>query len=473
VNNSSLENQRNSALTNFRPQSTVLFVGEGLSYFRRSPKNRSLTNFNQYVLDSLGSQAKTIYEGFLANDFGSSDVYELNRNTVWRRHHLGYLELVAKIPYVKTFFTFARDGLLEEAIKKHRKERIHTINYLGTETGTEENEFDDINDEDICIVYILGKYGLCSKPYISTEKPDAIFRLDKAFVTLSDIAFGSSEYLSDSKLMGFPKFSEKRLRGKQVVCLGLDKANWELMSLINWIDNVIYRSGDDKYNHVNDVVQSKFMVATNSTYEVELHSRKSINIKSSRHEDNLLKTIRRLLRPIQKVRKSEKYHCFLCHSSKDKDALRSVYGALKNEGLDCWFDIDNLRNGDVLHEEIRDGINNSIVFIPFVTENLLKDESEGSFALNSEWTHILNSHSSKKLRAHIVPICSSGVKNKDARELFDRVVDGKFGSDLNQKKRDFWRKSKNNWFREKAIELEKLLDGTSVHLLIQAVERLI
>lgn len=50
---------------------------------------------------------------------------------------------------------------------------------------------------------------------------------------------------------------------------------------------------------------------------------------------------------------------FLSHNSKDKDAVRTLYNALKKRGIDCWFDEKDLEPGSAWQLELEKGISES------------------------------------------------------------------------------------------------------------------
>src|SRR5205085_10692836 len=54
---------------------------------------------------------------------------------------------------------------------------------------------------------------------------------------------------------------------------------------------------------------------------------------------------------------------FLCHSSKDREAVRSLYLRLRSAGIAAWLDKEDLLPGQDWHLEIKKAINNADVVL--------------------------------------------------------------------------------------------------------------
>lgn len=66
------------------------------------------------------------------------------------------------------------------------------------------------------------------------------------------------------------------------------------------------------------------------------------------------------------------YDVFISHASEDKDEIvRPLYEALKNEGLDVWYDEFTLRIGDSLRRKIDAGLANSRVGLVVLSPSFL------------------------------------------------------------------------------------------------------
>jgi TolB-like protein len=73
---------------------------------------------------------------------------------------------------------------------------------------------------------------------------------------------------------------------------------------------------------------------------------------------------------------------FLSYASQDTDAARRICEALRNSGIEVWFDQSELRGGDVWDHKIRQQIHDCTLFIPVISAHT-DERSEGYFRL--EW----------------------------------------------------------------------------------------
>lgn len=60
---------------------------------------------------------------------------------------------------------------------------------------------------------------------------------------------------------------------------------------------------------------------------------------------------------------------FLSYASQDADAALRVCNALRQAGIEVWFDQSALRGGDAWDESIRRQIKTCALFIPIISEN--------------------------------------------------------------------------------------------------------
>ena len=73
---------------------------------------------------------------------------------------------------------------------------------------------------------------------------------------------------------------------------------------------------------------------------------------------------------------------FLSYSSGDADAARRICEALREAGLEVWFDQSELRSGDAWDASIRRQIKECGLFVPVIS-NSTQEREEGYFRL--EW----------------------------------------------------------------------------------------
>ncbi len=103
---------------------------------------------------------------------------------------------------------------------------------------------------------------------------------------------------------------------------------------------------------------------------------------------------------------------FLSYASQDAEAAKRIADALRETGVEVWFDQSELRGGDAWDQNIRRQIKSCALFIPVVSANT-QARREGYFRL--EWkladdrTHLM-----AKGTPFILPVCVDDTKDWDA-----------------------------------------------------------
>jgi tetratricopeptide (TPR) repeat protein len=93
---------------------------------------------------------------------------------------------------------------------------------------------------------------------------------------------------------------------------------------------------------------------------------------------------------------------FLSYTSQDVDAARRICDALRNAGIEVWFDQSELRGGDAWDTAIRNQIKACALFLPIISANT-SARTEGYFRL--EWKLAVDrSHLMAQNRAFLLPI---------------------------------------------------------------------
>jgi len=112
---------------------------------------------------------------------------------------------------------------------------------------------------------------------------------------------------------------------------------------------------------------------------------------------------------------------FLSYASQDADAARRIGDALRDAGLEVWFDQSELRGGDAWDEMIRRQIADCALFIPIISAATAA-RLEGYFRL--EWT-LADQRTQRMARTKtfIVPVCIDATRESgsDVPESFVRV----------------------------------------------------
>ena len=102
---------------------------------------------------------------------------------------------------------------------------------------------------------------------------------------------------------------------------------------------------------------------------------------------------------------------FLSYASEDADAAQRISTALREVGIEVWFDRSELRGGDAWDQKIRREIKSCALFIPIISQNT-RDRGEGYFRL--EWklaidrSHLIASH-----LPFLLPVAIDGAMQED------------------------------------------------------------
>jgi TolB-like protein/Tfp pilus assembly protein PilF len=109
---------------------------------------------------------------------------------------------------------------------------------------------------------------------------------------------------------------------------------------------------------------------------------------------------------------------FLSYASQDAPAAERVAMALREAGIEVWFDRNALRGGDAWDRQIRRQIKDCALFVPVISANS-QARSEGYFRL--EWTLAdQRTQLMGKNRTFILPVCvdGTGERNADVPDSF-------------------------------------------------------
>jgi len=112
---------------------------------------------------------------------------------------------------------------------------------------------------------------------------------------------------------------------------------------------------------------------------------------------------------------------FLSYASQDAPAAQTICEALRNAGIEVWFDQSELRGGDVWDQKIRREIRDCALFIPVISANTAS-RHEGYFRL--EWDLAdQRTHMMARNRVFIVPVSPDATPDAgaDVPESFQRV----------------------------------------------------
>ena len=103
---------------------------------------------------------------------------------------------------------------------------------------------------------------------------------------------------------------------------------------------------------------------------------------------------------------------FLSYAREDGEAARHIAEALRAFGVEVWFDMSELRGGDVWDQKIRRQIKECALFIPVISRHTQARE-EGYF--RREWKMAVDrTHDMAENRAFIVPVLVDDTRETDA-----------------------------------------------------------
>ncbi len=103
---------------------------------------------------------------------------------------------------------------------------------------------------------------------------------------------------------------------------------------------------------------------------------------------------------------------FLSYASQDVEPTRRIAEALRQRGIDVWFDQSELRGGDVWDQRIRDQIRDCALFVPVISAHT-QNRTEGYFRL--EWKLAVDrSHLMATEKAFLLPVVIDATPQTEA-----------------------------------------------------------
>ena len=97
---------------------------------------------------------------------------------------------------------------------------------------------------------------------------------------------------------------------------------------------------------------------------------------------------------------------FLSYAREDLEAARRVAEALRSQGIEVWFDLNELRGGDAWDQKIRRQIKECTLFLPVISAQTV-ERGEGYFRL--EWKlAVERSHLMAEGVPFLVPVVVDG-----------------------------------------------------------------
>lgn len=99
---------------------------------------------------------------------------------------------------------------------------------------------------------------------------------------------------------------------------------------------------------------------------------------------------------------------FISYSRSDSNVADALYHFLVDNGLNVWYDRNNLLGGSKFMDEIYNAISNAKVFIPIITKHIEK-EAMSAHVYRKEWSKAIELQESMGNRTFIIPINEEGL----------------------------------------------------------------
>lgn len=312
-------------------------------------------NFREFVLENREQQ---YFSNTIKNVF--NDILEEN---ILVTEHLCKLARISGFSfYISTTF----DRVFEEILQNEQcrpNKKLHVIDYSYPVRKTidlsELNE--DINK--IIVFKILGSLETKTCAITDEEILEYIFSV-KQENPVSNIL-------------------EDNIEGKNLLFLGCDFPNWLLRFFIRILTNERFVMSQtekiiaDNYAH-KDAKLSLFLK----------HFRTQIIDLSRDKFNNPIKFINDLydkwiIHCKENIPKKFQGTVFLSFSHKDVELVRPIKDELKANGIDVWYDEEELSSGDNYDRIIKENIRNCHLFIPFISKASISNPD--NYAYRVEW----------------------------------------------------------------------------------------
>lgn len=103
----------------------------------------------------------------------------------------------------------------------------------------------------------------------------------------------------------------------------------------------------------------------------------------------------------------EETQVFISYSRSDSEVAEALYNFLTANGINVWYDRNNLLGGSKFMEEIEKAIENTKVFVPIFTQNIAR-EAMDSHVYRHEWDKAIRLQKSMGSRNFIIPVNEEG-----------------------------------------------------------------
>lgn len=386
-------------------------VGNDLSLVK-DEENNPVPLYN-YIAKNVAAELKIPYNSqsihelaLTVNGIKSQHVYEKVKSIykkIKKQNRIinDPLKILSKILDFDFYISTAIDDLLEDALKVERTlsdEDIGVINYsLKTKNEVPKNT-------KVVILKIMGALSPIKNSAIDDEKMlENLISITNWINEVCAAGNSISDFFSGTK--GF-------------LFIGCDYPDWLMRFLIRILTNKRLIEIDRFYN---DHIVSNYSDGSSKLKNFLVHCRKDFVEVSENGNENVVRFVEEFYGNWAERKTFEnnlkyKGKVFLSYNKMNKPVIIDIKNSFKNERIDVWFDEDNLHSG--LHEEeIPKIIDKCPVFIPFISDDILKKPE--CYAQRVEWRTIENifnyKHGILHQRLEIFPCIIDDVKIDDER----------------------------------------------------------
>jgi|WetSurMetagenome_2_1015567.scaffolds.fasta_scaffold01477_7 hypothetical protein len=171
------------------------------------------------------------------------------------------------------------------------------------------------------------------------------------------------------------------ISGKNILFLGCDFPNWLLRFFIRIITNERFT-----ISNVTKVIADNYICKDSKlSFFLEQYKTQIIHLSDKQFENPLVfinQLYDKWIKREESISKRYEGSVFLSFNHKDVDTVRLVRDEFRAQGIDVWFDEQELKSGDSYNMLIRKKIINSVVFIAFISQNSLNTDC---YTYKVEW----------------------------------------------------------------------------------------
>ncbi len=396
------EQRFNTLIESIENRDVVLIIGRGFEINKDSEEN-------QPIFDQIGTD-KDLYDVILEHlkqEYKSEavDFSELNEDAnfsfrdgnIYRRknihdaifetiesYSLSYKDINLKLKqlintgYFRFVFTTSFSPLVEMAMKEQwGEENVRVLNVLDKDI-TKRDICDTTNDLQIPTVYYLFGKADGKNSFVATDN-DALNILQRW-----------QSKMHASKIL-------EATNAKHILALGCTQDDW----LFRFIWYTLKGSANISKGSVGHYADSD---------SLEKYLRRN-NILEKKDAEALIDRIVAALTEKDEHKKfvspNGEYDVFISYSRKDSDVAEAVYSALTRQGINVWYDKQNLGGrGGKFMDIIYHAIENSRIFMPILTPTI-SEQRETRHVYRKEWTYAIEQVIGKTAICDCIPIIDS------------------------------------------------------------------